>query len=116
MAVLNLLAEPETYVPCSTENMHVDHEYRDYWLRHFETHFSTVMRLALEQYGPSAAGRVEACKQDFITTLQQIRANPTAVTRLDLLVLDQLRQDILIQHELPDPFEKTKARENDVSL
>ncbi len=116
MPVLSLLADPVGYVPCSTENMHIDHEYRAYWLAHFERHFETVMRLALDQYGPAAAPRIAACKSDFVALLHAIRANHEAWPRLDLLVLDQLRQDKLIAHGLPDPFEKTKTRENEACL
>jgi type II pantothenate kinase len=116
MPVFSLLADPAGYVPCSTENMHVDHEYRDYWLRHFERHFETILRLAREQYGVAAEPRITACRRDFVALLHRIAADPGAWPRLDLLVLDQLRQDQLIAHGLPDPFEHTKARENAACL
>jgi type II pantothenate kinase len=116
MPVLNLLADPQGYVPCSTENMHVDHEYRSYWLRHFEHHFETVMKLAIENYGPGASDRAAACRRELVALLHAIAKDPRSVEPLDLLVLDQLRQDMLIKHGLPDPFEKTKARENDACL
>jgi len=116
MPVLPLLADPQGYIPCSTENMQIDHEYRNYWLRHFEHHFETIMKLAGEQYGPSAAGRIAACRREFVALLHTIAADPMSVDPLDLLVLDQLRQDKLIAHGLPDPFEKTKARENEACL
>jgi type II pantothenate kinase len=116
MPVFSLLADPAAYVPCSTENMHVDHEYREHWLRHFEHHFETILRLALEQYGSVAAPRIDACRAEFVALLHAIHANPLKWNPLDLLVLDQLRQDVLITHGIPDPFEKTKARENEACL
>jgi len=116
MPTFSLLADPAGYVPCSTENMHVDHEYREHWLTHFEHHFESILKLALDNYGPSAAPRIAACRTDFVALLHQIRANPHILPRLDLLVLDVLRQEKLIAHGLPDPFEKTKARENQTSL
>ncbi len=112
MAVFSLLANPAGYVPCSTENMLVDHEYRTYWLNHFEHHFETVMRLAAETYGEGARARTEACYRDFIAQLHAIRENPGMLGKLDLLVLDVVRQEQLIAHGIPDPFEKTKNREN----
>src|SRR5213079_1959939 len=113
VATFSLLADLAGYIPCSTEDMHVDTEYRDQWLQHFENHFEMVMRLAVETYGPQAAPRADACYVDLMAKLQHIRAHPEAYARLDLLFLDALRQDVLIAHDLPDPFEKAKAREND---
>jgi type II pantothenate kinase len=70
----------------------------------------------MENDGPGSTGRIDACRADFVALLHAIRADPHSVDPLDLLVLDQLRQDKLIAHGLPDPFQKTKARENDASL
>ena len=116
MPVFSLLAKPQTYTPCSTENMLEDTEYRNYWLNHFENHFNLIARLALDNYGPSAAPRVDACRTEFVKRLHAIRENPSALPRLDLLTLDMLRQEMLIKHALPDPFQKTKARENTAML
>ncbi|HVX83535.1 MAG TPA: ARMT1-like domain-containing protein [Phycisphaerae bacterium] len=116
MPVFSLLAHPSAYIPCSTENMLEDAEYREYWLRHFETHFDTIVKLAIEQYGEPARERALACKRDLVATLHRLRGNPRLMGRLDLLLLDMLRQEQLIAHGIPDPFEKTKARENDAML
>ena len=116
MPTFSLLADPEHYIPCSTENMLEDVEYREYWLRHFESHFDTIVALADENYGPSARERIRACRDDLIHTLHQLRKNPAMLGRLDLLVLDVLRQEKLIQHNIPDPFEKMKTRENNTML
>jgi type II pantothenate kinase len=116
MPVFSLLAHPAAYIPCSTENMLEDAEYREYWLHHFEHHFDTIVKLAVEQYGESARERALACKRDLVATLHRLRENPHLLGRLDLLLLDMLRQEQLIAHGIPDPFEKTKARENDAML
>src|ERR1041384_3233978 len=116
MPVFPLLASPATYTPCSTENMLVDHEYREYWLNHFEQHFDVIARLARENYGPSADASITACRADFTNTLHQIRDNPGILGPLDLYILDLLRQKKLIAHGIPDPFEKMKQRENAAML
>src|SRR5438067_707411 len=103
MPVFRLLANPTGYNPCSRDDMHVDHEFRDYWLNHFEHHFDTVMKLAVDVYGPAAEGRTRACRADLMAWIGAVRANPLSFPRLDLLVLDQVRQDMLIAHGLPDP-------------
>jgi damage-control phosphatase, subfamily II, stand-alone protein len=116
MAVLSLLADPMGYRPCTTNDMHVDIPFREHWVRHFMHHFKMVMRLAVETYGPEAQPRADACYADLIGRFQSILDNPRQYERLDLLVLDALRQDILLAHNLPDPFEGTKTRENEAAL
>ncbi|MGN6369266.1 MAG: ARMT1-like domain-containing protein [Phycisphaerae bacterium] len=117
MPIFSLLADPARYIPCSTENMLEDVEYREYWLHHFETHFDTIVALAHDNYGTSAHDRILACKQDLIATLHQLRKDPAMLGgKLDLLVLDVLRQQKLIKHNIPDPFEKMKTRENNAML
>jgi uncharacterized protein with ATP-grasp and redox domains len=116
MPMFSLLADPEGYVPCSTENMLEDHEYRDFWLGHFESHFDVIVRLARENYGAGFEGKIAACAADFIGVLHQLRRRPDMFGHLDLLTLDLLRQEKLIAHGIPDPFEKTKARENAAML
>lgn len=115
-APFSLLADPAGYRPCTSEDMLVDIEFRDHWMNHFERHFKTVMKLAVEHYGSSAIPRADACYADLIAQLRAIRAHPEKLQRLDLLILDGMRQDILIAHGLPDPFETAKARENDSCL
>jgi uncharacterized protein with ATP-grasp and redox domains len=116
MPTFSLLADPENYVPCSTENMLEDVEYREYWLNHFEHHFEVIAGLARENYGAAAFGRIEACKQDLVEILHTLHKSPKKFGKLDLLVLDMLRQQVLIAYDIPDPFEKMKAKENAAML
>jgi type II pantothenate kinase len=116
MPTFSLLADPAGYRPCSTENMLEDHEYREHWLRHFESHFDVIAKLARENYGPAFDKNITACAADLTATLHAIRARPDIFGHLDLLTLDVLRQQKLIAHGIPDPFEKMKARENTAML
>jgi len=116
MPIFSLLADPDAYNPCSNGDMRVDNDYREHWAAHFERHFETVLRLALEVYGPSASERIAACRLDFVAFVRKARYEPLTFPRLDLLVFDVVRQEKLIAHGLPDPFEKAKARENEASL
>jgi type II pantothenate kinase len=115
MPAFCLLADPRTYRPCPI-NMREDIAFREHWIEHFGTHFDLVMRLAIEQYGPAAAQRAQACKDDMLQELAAIRAQPTRWGELDLMVLEVLRQHKLRVHGLPDPFQNTKARENAAML
>src|SRR5262249_18544718 len=108
MPILLLLADPAEYIPCSTENMLVDRDYLEHWLNHFEHHIETVLALAIDNYGPSAKPRADACRADFVGTLHAVRKNPGVLAvkgRLDLLIMDIMRQEKLIAHGIPDPFE-----------
>lgn len=112
MPYFRLLKNPATYTPCSRENMLVDHEFRNYWLRHFESHFDTIAKLALFEYGPERKADIDACRDDFIEQLHRIREKPDLYGELNLLVLDMIRQQKLHAYDLHDPFFKTKQREN----
>jgi type II pantothenate kinase len=116
MPIFSLLADPARYTPCSTENMLEDREYREHWLTHFEVHFDVIVKLALEQYGESARPRIEACVKDQAETLHAIQKKPDLLGHLDLITLDLMRQEKLIKHGVPDPFESMKARENTAML
>ena len=111
MAVFSLLADPHSYRPC-IHDMLTDQGFRTHWMEHFRSHFDLILRLALEQYGPAAAGRVEACRRDWHEELDAIAQDLHRWGELNLLVFDVLRQQKLIAHGLPDPFEATKIREN----
>src|SRR4051812_24268686 len=108
MEVLSLLADPANYRPCTTEDMKVDIPFRDHWVHHFQRHFKMVMRMAVEVYGPGARERAVACDAAFMARLEDVLAHPETYERLDLLYLDGVRQDYLIEHGLPDPFELAK--------
>jgi type II pantothenate kinase len=116
MPVFNLLADPVNYTPCSTENMLEDRAYREHWLEHFEVHFDVIVKLAHEHYGPDAKQRIEACVRDQADTLHAIKDKPDLLGHLDLITLDLMRQEKLIKHGIPDPFESMKARENTAML
>ncbi len=115
MAVFSLLKDPADYRPCKHEMVR-DAEFRTHWLAHFEHHFELVMHLAVDTYGPQAQGRADACKAAFLGDVRAFREKPDRCGELTLLSMDRLRQERLIEHGLPDPFEKMKQRENEATL
>lgn len=115
MAIFSLLSEPRHYRPCP-HDMLVDVAFRDHWIQHFHEHFELVMRLAIEQYGPAAAPRALACQKALQTELAAIKKQPNRWGELNLIVVDILRQQKLIEFDLPDPFLATKDRENAAML
>ncbi len=116
MPIFPLLADCPNYRPCR-EDMLVEVAYRNHWLRYFEKHFKTVMvKLALEVYGAKRARDIQACCADLVRQLRALRKNPRLYGELNLLVLDLIRQQKLMEYELPDPFIKRKASENRAML
>jgi type II pantothenate kinase len=96
--------------------MLVDVPFREHWVKHFINHFKLVVRLAVETYGPQCQPRAQACWAELQTVFQGMLDNPGQYNRLDLLVCDSARQDLLIKYNLPDPFERSKEKENEASL
>lgn len=115
MGAFVLLADPKAYQPCH-EDMRTDVEFRAHWLGHFEKHFEMIVRLAIEVYGEGKAANAHACRDELVRELRLLEENPARYGELNLLVLDILRQQKLFAHDIPDPFEKAKARENDAML
>ena len=108
-----LLKNPATYTPCGREDMLADRELREYWLEHFETHFAqTYVPQAIASYGAECRPRIEAALADLTRELRTLRARPNARGRLDLYILDLIRQEALHRHGVPDPFLALKQREN----
>src|SRR5689334_3214307 len=115
MPSFHLLSNPKTYRPCPN-NMQTDHEFRAHWLHHFKEHFETVVKLAIAQYGEKRIAEIHVCRDDLVAEIEAIEKNPFRYPELDLLVVDIIRQHKLLQHNIPDPFQSQKARENAAML
>lgn len=113
-----LLQDPARYHPCAGGDMLVDLELRDYWFGNFERHIRTVVHsLGLATYGEAKRANLDAACQQVVAQLNLLRQNPRRLNgRLDLLIMDYLRQDALSEHGVPDPFENLKRKENALML
>ena len=117
MPVLSLLADPRAYLPCSTEDMHVDHEYREFWLGHFERHFETVMASPSNNTARNPPPASTPAKPTSCTSSTPSAPTPKAgAPSTCSSSIEPACQEKLIAHGIPDPFEKTKARENEACL
>jgi uncharacterized protein with ATP-grasp and redox domains len=111
MARFSLLADSH-YTPCPTGDMVRDEPFGAYWLGYFETHFETIVTLAREEYGAERMADIQACRDEFVAELHALAKQPDLYGELNLLVLDMVRQQKLHAWDIPDPFLKTKQREN----
>jgi len=113
VAVFPLLADPARYRACDTDLL-VDAQARRYWLDLFDSHFIVQLQAAGD-IGVSEAERAEAAA-DFHHEIERLRRQPDRFGRLDILLLDELRQRILNECGIADEFRLLKRRENDAAL
>lgn len=113
MAIFPLLADPASYRACDT-NLLTDHAARAYWLDLFASHFQVQLDAAAT-IGVLAAAR-EAASQAFLSQIDQLRRQPDLHGRLDILLLDELRQRVLDAHGIYDEFRLIKQRETEAAL
>jgi uncharacterized protein with ATP-grasp and redox domains len=112
-----LLSDPANYVAIDWDLL-ADPEGRAHWLDHFDRHFVLTLEHARTWYGRPAMGRIEAAGKQFKETVQRLRTDPACLPggKLDIIELDRLRGQILAKHQLPDPFQHIKARENNSAM
>ena len=112
MAVLSLIADPGRYVP-SEWDLVADAEGRGYWLSHFRRHWEHFERLLA---GPVSPERLAAFRTDYMAGLDRLERQPDWLGRLDILTLDQYRQDKFDEYGFPDPYERIKRDENAAAI
>jgi len=113
MPVLPLLAQPDRYRPC-TADLLADRVARDYWLNVFQTHFEIQLEAAVHTGTEQTA--VERARQSLRHALNDLRDRPDHHGRLDILLLDELRQRALAAGGITDEFRDVKHRANEAAL
>ena len=108
-----LLKDLENYVPQGCD-LTADQVGREYWLKHFEEGFARAMELAAAQYGREARKRIDAAGKEFTGTVRKLREDPGGLLggKLSVLELDRLRERVLREHGLHDPYANIKSRAN----
>ncbi|MBS3734435.1 MAG: DUF89 family protein [Phycisphaerae bacterium] len=114
MSTFTLLRDPESYRPLDWD-LTADADAREKWLSQFEKVFERVLAQAQEQYGRVAEKQVAEAGEQFAETIASLRADPAALPggTLDLMALDKLRDRILRDNHLDDPFKDVKQRANE---
>lgn len=112
-----LLREPDAYT-VQDWDLVKDEPGREYWLTHFLAHMDQVLEAAAVRYGPAAKGRMARVRQDFARQMERLRESPGCLEHGMLRILDlcKIRDRVLRQHNLPDPFAHVKQRENAAAL
>ena len=129
MAKFSLLADQENY-KTTDPDLQNDLEARQYWFDLFEKHFEKVLDAAAVAYGQRAGKRIESAREQFQNLLSLLRENPTDVENIlpdppaqavaekpfGVMELCRLREKVLRENGLDDPFRHVKQRENTAAL
>ena len=112
-SVLAQLAQPQQYRACASDLL-IDAHARSSWLALFRTQGSALLRTA-EAAGYDAA-QCRSALAALHRALDAIEEDPARHGRLDILLLDELRDGILRGNGIDDAYRDVKARENASAL
>lgn len=115
MAVLPQLKDAETYRPCDWD-LKADAAGRRYWVDSFCTHLRLLEAAIAEEYPETPAEKLAAFRADYIAAMSTLDAHPDRFERIDVLYLDEVRNDLQRRYGFDDPFRDVKARENELAL
>ena len=115
MPPLPQLQNPAEYRACDWDLI-ADAEGRQYWLDHFCNHLTVIIEYAMEEYAPVAPEQLEALRSEYLAMMAALRTTPARYGRLDVLMLDELRNDLLTRHGFEDPFRGVKRREDAAAM
>lgn len=114
MPVFPLLAEPGAYRACDWDLL-ADDAGRGAWLAFFRSHFETMARLSAAS-GHSGA-QIDAARREVHRLLDALERDARALgDRLDILRLDEMRDEALRGAGIEDPCRAAKEAENDAAL
>ncbi len=115
MAQLPQLENAETYRACEWD-LKTDPEGRRYWVNLFCDHLDVLMTAIAEEYPGTPPGKLAAFRADYLAAMQALDADPDRFERIDVLYLDELRNDLQDEYGFHDPYRGIKARENELAL
>jgi type II pantothenate kinase len=109
------LAERSAYRACDWD-LQRDAAGRAYWLAHFREHLELLVAQINEQYPDATPQQIELFRADYLATMRSLDATPGQYSRIDVLLIDELRHDLLTRYGFEDPFRGIKLRENAAAL
>jgi len=112
-----LLRDPDAYTPHDWDLI-ADAALREYWLDRFAEHFEELSAHALSRYGRGATRQIDAVRREFLATIDRLRGEPASAPGgvFNGLTLGRIRQKLLRDHGLGDPYQKIKRQQNDDAI
>lgn len=115
MARLPQLKTVKTYRPCEWD-LKADPEGRRYWVKHFCDHLELLAAAISEAYPGTSAGKLASFRSEFVAAMQTLEAEPARFERIDVLMMDELRNSLQKRYGFDDPYRGIKARANRLAL
>jgi uncharacterized protein with ATP-grasp and redox domains len=115
LARLKQLAEPDAYRACDWD-LKRDAGGRVYWIRHFRRHLDLQVTLIRQQYPGAEPARIGRFRADYLAMMESLETEPQRYERIDVLLIDELRHDLMLRHGFEDPYRDIKQRENAAAL
>lgn len=115
MAALRQLRDPARYRPCDWD-LKADGRGRRYWVRHFCRHLAILTAGIVENHPQAPARLLEQFRREYLAALEEVEHRPQRYERIDILLLDQLRHELLRRYGFEDPFGALKRRQNGAAL
>ncbi len=115
MAVLTQLRNDAAYRPCDWD-LKADAAGRAYWLEHFREHVDLLLPLIAAEHPRASVAERAAFRAEYLAIFDHVAAHPDAYPRIDILLFDELRAELLARYGYRDPFRGVKARENEAAL
>lgn len=115
MPALPQLVNVSDYAPCAWDLI-ADPAGRAYWLDHFCRHLDVVIEHVVAEYPQTDAAALDRFRAEYLGVMHGLHDDPGRYGRLDILLLDKLRHDVLARHGFADPFAGVKQRENAAAL
>ncbi|MCC5794440.1 MAG: DUF89 family protein [Chromatiales bacterium] len=112
-AVFPLLASPGGYRACETDLL-ADARVRSHWLGVFRRQLHVQLDAA--RLCGSTEAQCSMVRREVLAQLEQLAAEPGRYGRLDILLIDQLRQRIFRRNGIADEMRVIKQRENKAAL
>ncbi len=115
MAALRQLRHADRYRPCDWD-LRADLHGRAYWVDHFCRHIDVLMPHLLETNAQFSPAQQAALRTEYQQRIRDVYMRPARYEHVDILLLDQIRNEVLRKHGVEDPYHVVKQRENDAAL
>ncbi|KPK81460.1 MAG: hypothetical protein AMJ81_10620 [Phycisphaerae bacterium SM23_33] len=106
------LANPAEYSVTDVDLL-ADAQARRYWVKLFEDHFARALDAARTAYGRTYARQIESARKGFAKAMAPLAGDELAMDGpLGVVQLCRMREKVLRDNGLHDPFRHIKQREN----
>ncbi len=115
VATLPQLKNVDTYRPCDWD-LKDDPTGRRYWVGLFCNHIDTLVDAISATYPTTTPSELASFRLKYLAAMRSIDDEPERFERIDILTLDQLRNDVQKEFGFHDPYQGIKQHENELAL